>query len=398
MRVVVFFCFLFLLITNLSAEIFSNFQNPKNCKGCHKEQFEDWQTTWHSHAHDEKNELFREIIDYIQQKEYRPRANILLHCAQCHNPRIEVKNADLSYLYAKAFEIKTDEVRNVDKALKNKVTQNGIACFVCHNVDAIKEQKNQKNMGYNRIVWTKGNIIVGPFSHSDRTNFHKGEKRNHFIEGDDLCLICHQGNGNINNNLPGYEFGDEVASSQTKQRCVECHMPSSGNEIIAPFSKKAGVKAIKRNVRSHLFAGIRNSKDIVNESIDLSAKKESGKLILELKSIVPHKVPSGFSGRSIVITVAFDNEISVEADNLRVIYLDKKNKETISYIAKKLKEDNRLKPNEVRFIQVNIPKNAKNAVITADYYILSPQLQEVIKVKDSTFTKKYNLKTINIKL
>jgi hypothetical protein len=75
--------------------------------------------------------------------------------------------------------------------------------------------------------------------------------------------------------------------------------------------------------------------------------------------------------------------------NFRAIYKDNRGNEALSYIATKLESDERLKPLETRVIKVARPAGAKKLEINIKYYLLSPQLQKIIPIKDEIFINPY---------
>lgn len=397
--------FLFILLVTFSiginayGKINQKFANPLNCAGCHAEQVNDWKTTWHSHAHESKNALFKSVVTHIKQTRHEPRANILTKCAKCHNPKLEISSVDDSYMYAKAFGIETKGTKKVDSALVAKHTKTGISCFICHNIDKLDEKKSPKNGGLDIVHWTKGNLIVGPFKKNNRAGFHETDQRSHFIEGNQLCLTCHQGSGNYND-LDGYQTGEEIATQPQAPRCVECHMSSSRKGIIAPTITRKNELPIVRDIRSHLFAGARNSR-ILENTLSIMVQKKDNDIDFYIKNLTPHRVPTGFTGRSIVIEFLFysgKKKIGKQNIDLRASYANKYGDETLSYVATKMLKDTRLKPDELRIVTLDLPQGATSVTVNAWYYLIAPSLQKILGIDDIIFTKKYPVTTINARL
>lgn len=395
------FLLLFIFSTNLFAygKINHKFANPLNCAGCHPEQVNDWKTTWHSHAHESKNPLFKKVITYIKQSRHETRADILTKCAKCHNPKLEIDRVDDSYMYAKAFGIETKGTKKVDSALTAKHTKTGISCFICHNIDKLDDKKSPKSGGLDIVHWTKGNLIVGPFKKNNRAGFHNSEQRPYFLSGNKLCLTCHQGSGNYND-LNGYQTGEEIATQPDAPRCVECHMSSSRKGIIAPTITRKNELPIVRDIRSHLFAGARNSK-ILENTLSIMVQKKQNEVEFYIKNLTPHKAPTGFTGRSMEIEFLFYSGkklIGTQSLELRASYENKYGDETVSYVATKLVQDNRLKPNELRAVTLDLPQGATSVTVKAWYYLIAPSLQRILGIKDKIFTKKYPVTTVKAKL
>lgn len=384
--------FILLSITAAIAQINPKFTDPNHCKGCHEEQVNDWDSTWHSKSHEEKNPLYKAVLSYVQKTTHQTHADVAIGCAKCHNPRLGIKKVDPSYMYAKAFGLESDTTKKVEGALNANHVQNGISCYVCHNIDKIHPKNSPKDAGFDIISWTKGDVIVGPYPSNNRAGYHSTDERSFFTEKNTLCLTCHEGSGNLHN-VPGYETGTELILSNQDMRCVECHMSSVKKSVIAPQIVRKGETPVVRDLRSHLFAGARNS-DILQTTLSVYAQPSESEVEIGIQNLTPHRVPTGFSGRSLVLELKFLNEsgklISKPSyTNFRAIYKDNRGNEALSYIATKLESDERLKPLETRVIKVARPAGAKKLEINIKYYLLSPQLQKIIPIKDEIFINPY---------
>lgn len=376
----------------LCAQVDTKFIDPNNCKSCHEEQTQDWDNTWHSRSHEEKNSLYKEVITYVQKMSHKTHADVAIGCAKCHNPRLKAPKIDPSYMYAKAFGLESEATKKVDEAFSADDVLNGISCYVCHNIETIHPKKNQKDAGFDIMTWTKGDVVVGPYPSNNRAVYHESEQRDFFLDSDKLCLACHEGNANIHN-VPGYETGTEILLSKLDVKCVECHMSTTKKSIIAPHIASKDEVAIVRNLRDHTFAGGRNS-DILETSLSVYVQHSSSRVEIGIQNLTPHSVPTGFSGRSLVVEVRFFDSANKLIDSpvythLRSLYLDNMGNEALSYVATKLEEDTRLAPLEARTIYISRPQGAKHMKIDVLYYFLSPQLQSIIPIKDEIFTKSY---------
>jgi len=384
----------FLLVTTATAQINSKFTNPNNCKGCHEEEVKDWDSTWHSKSHKEKNPLYKAVLAYVQKITHQTDADVAVGCAKCHNPRLGIKQVDPSYMYAKAFGLESDTTRKVESELNAEHIQNGISCYVCHNIDKIHPRNSLKDAGFDIISWTKGDLIVGPYPPNNRAGYHTSDERDFFKEKNTLCLTCHEGSGNLHD-VPGYETGTELLLSGQEMRCVECHMSSIKKSVIAPHIVRKGETPIVRDLRSHLFAGARNS-DTLESTLSVYAHHTPNNVEIGVQNLTPHRVPTGFSGRSIVMEVRFfdgNGKLIGQPNytNFRSVYRDSRGNEALSYVATKLEKDSRLKPLETRLINIERPLNSQKMEINITYYLLSPQLQQIIPIEDEIFTKPYHV-------
>ena len=401
-----------ILLFVFSTYLFSNnteyaggFSDAKQCLSCHSDQAHDWQTTWHSKSHYDSNPLYKSVVDYMSKVKYQPKETILVQCAQCHNPTMSVKkieNED-SFALAKVFDVETSQTKIVDDSISDTKIKTGISCVICHRVDKVHESTNLKMRGYEAVEWVKGNVIVGPYDSEERTVFHNSQKREHFVNPNKLCLVCHYGSENeqkIKLYATGEEY-NEYSGAEDKQTCAQCHMSSEKKGIIAPQIIRGGTTPIVRNLRSHLFAGARNS-DILKNTFSINASSsENDKLIINIKNLTPHSAPTGFSARSIELKIDFLNGstiIDTKVIKFESTYQDRHNKETLAYLANSLKSDTRIKPYEVKKYRVNKPNNAKIANIYITYRLVNENILKQLGLKDPIFTKEYPMNFLKVEL
>ncbi|QKF64338.1 multiheme c-type cytochrome [Campylobacter corcagiensis] len=377
---------------NASSAITHRFIDPNNCKTCHEEQFGMWKTSLHAISHENNNPLFRAAVRLVSSETHKPYDEVLISCANCHNPRLEIKNVDETFIIAQAFGIETESTKKAQNALEATHIQNGISCYICHNVDNI----SNIGVGYQNFSWTKGDEIAGPYDDpKNRAGFHTSVSREHFKSGNDLCLSCHQGKG-LANELSTYNTGNEYLSSKDTQRCVDCHMGEPKQGIISPLIKPND--AVKRDIRDHLFAGARNNKQLLTDAIDAEISINSNEATLTVSNLISHNFPTGFSGRSLIAQISYldsdKKEIKKENIEFKKVYLNKMGVNTLSYSAQNLQSDTTLKPYESREFKLLLPDNTKNISVSFIYYVLDPALQNRIIVDDDKFTKPYIIKNL----
>lgn len=370
-----------------TAFIIPKFSSPDNCKGCHQEQYKDWSTSLHSQSHEDKNELYKQSVSYVSRSMHLPYEQVLVECGKCHNPRLEIKNTSSDYMLAKAFDVNTEETQKNDQALKAKHIQNGISCYICHNADSISSK--HQNSGYEQLNWVGSDTIVGPFGDSTRAQgFHKLSQRNFFRATNELCLVCHEGKSK-ESTLANYETGTEM--KQDTSLCANCHMKPFKEDKISPSIEPE--KAKMRTLKSHFFAGIRNS-DLATEGVEMSF--DFSTKILKIKNLTPHKIPTGFSGRKIVVNASVYNSavgevLSKQTYDIFAFYVDKNGLQSLSYNAVNLKSDTRLEPYETRELKLDMTSEADKIEVEMIYYIIDPSLLLSIPVKDEKFTKPYEI-------
>ncbi|ALV24290.1 putative protein, putative cytochrome c [Campylobacter iguaniorum] len=372
--------FILILPILLLANINSQFQDPKLCSACHKDEYNSWKKSLHYKSHDSKNELYKASINYVASRTNKAREEILVECATCHNPKIEVVNMDQNYTFAKLFDIQTSKTKQIDEQIGADHLKNGVSCYICHRIDDIQEDKNGKYS----IKWLHGNDMAGPFESSSRAEFHNTVQREYFIKGDKLCLICHQGQGD-NNKFGQYNTGKETQASKATKRCVDCHMGKPKEAVNAPHI--ATNQAEVRRVRSHLFIGSQDKK-LLEDTFNISFNQTQKKLIIENK--ISHNVPTGFGGRVVeakIFYIAKNKDIiSTQTVAFKAKYILANGKETLSYVANGLESDNRFKPFEKKEIALHPIKGAEQIKVAIYYHRISPNLALDLGVIDGEFT------------
>jgi nitrate/TMAO reductase-like tetraheme cytochrome c subunit len=345
------------------------------------------------------NTLYKKTLEFMSKKLYKDSEKLSVECAKCHNPRISVKKVNKNFLLSKAFGVENKEVKNVKEALSKDYLKEGINCIVCHNVDKINHSKDLLKRGFDAVEWGSNDVMVGPFD-SSRTNYHKSVKRDHFNQDiNRLCFVCHYG-GENSHKLPVYTTGTEYEMSKSGKKCADCHMSERREGIIAPHIKKEGELTKVRGLRSHLFAGVRNS-DIAKDAFDSNLSKRGSNLIVTLKNRTPHKVPTGYGGRALRVEVIFQEgqkDLDVIHKDLDALYSDERGALTVPYLAYTIEHDLRLNPSETREVVFDIPKNATDAKVVIWYQLINDKLRDLLDITDPIFTKAYQISSQNIKL
>ncbi|MDR2081060.1 MAG: cytochrome c family protein [Campylobacteraceae bacterium] len=399
------FCLAGLMICLISftyAQLSGAATSSSVCFSCHKDQQKDWATTWHSRSHVDSNPIYKAMVNYISRVTYQPEESVLVECAQCHNPKMTIKeiSGKDSFTLARVLNVETEQTRRVETSVGDPTIKDGISCNICHNVEKINESMDMAMRGFKAVEWGQKDVVYGPFEDDGRAGIHKSIQKDHFINPDKLCMACHFG-GETDTKVELYATGKEfMGSDDTSQRCADCHMSTKRKGIITPEITKPGITAKERNIRSHLFEGARNS-DILKETLSLDAKSQGNSVILEITNLTPHKAPTGFGGRSMDIKIEFisgGSVVDTQTYTLETVYVDKKGKEIIPYLAASIKSDNRLAPHESR--KLNIPKfpGATSAKITVTYRLVSDRILKLINFSDPVFNKNYPVTSLDINL
>lgn len=384
----------------VAKEEISVMADPQNCVACHDDLHSDWSNSLHAKSHENSSELYKKAVELVAQESNQVYESVLVSCGTCHNPRLETKSVSDEVALASVFGIETNETKELEENFNAQSVKNGISCFVCHNVENVKPRSNPLQNGYHLFDWATNDLIIGPYDLKDEEPiFHASEERAHFRSNNDLCLACHQGQATKSKHST-YNTGAEMYSVSSPDLCIECHMKNHKTEVIAPDIERKNM--VKREIKSHFFEGARNS-DILKTSAQLSfTQTGDNQASLFVKNLIPHGIPSGFSGRSLVFDISYldgENVLGTHKVDFRVSYKNSLLVETLSYAAKTKVSDTRLKPYEKREIKLNLPQNTKTIKVSVGYYVLAPQLQEILKIKSEEFTKRYEVanKTFDIK-
>lgn len=389
----IFLFFIMAFSLYAQGQIVEKFTDPVSCSACHNSQYSMWKTSVHALSHEKNNELFAKSVKLVSIDSFQTYEQTLVGCSNCHNPRLDVKDVSGNYVLAKTFKLDTKETKYVDDSLKVEHVQNGISCYICHNIDSINTRDNDKQIGYQNFNWVSGDIIVGPFDDEDQRakEFHLSYKRDFFKENNNLCTSCHQGKGG-KSELSVYNTAKELESTGSTKLCAECHMGKEGKEIISPNIESD--KAVFRKTRPHLFSSVRNNPKILSNALDIEFEQIDSKVAkIAMINKIPHNMPSGFSGRSIILDLIFiDDNGKVLGDkklNFEKTYKSKTGYATLSYSAEALQHDTTLKPSETREFEVIFPRGTATIKARVEYYLIQPELQQRLLVKDESFTKPY---------
>jgi len=386
--IVGFLCTMWL---HASESVDIKWQSNKNCEACHQEISGKWETSRHANSHFSKNDLFKKSLEYIVQKNpTRILDELKVECAQCHNPRL-AKSSMSDEEKVGLLLGDTDTKENFNSMLNNKNMKNGINCVVCHNVDKIHLNKSKGSQGMHSITFGKQGTMFGPFSDAV-SSYHKTQKRDHFVGNDPkLCFACHYSMKN-KHGVEVYATGKEYdAFSKNKEGCKDCHM-SKKREGFASNHAAVGKKPKKRMVRTHRFASVDNS-NILNDYVDIKSKTKGNNFIITLKNRTPHKIPTGYGLREILLKVTFldknDKVIGKTSYTLGVTWKDEQGAVTIPHLAKKVVRDTRMKGKSTVAYKFPITKGAVYAKYSFSYRLISEGLAKTIGVTDAFFLREY---------
>jgi hypothetical protein len=375
-----------------SQKLSEHWQTNKNCEACHQDFSKNWETTRHSNSHYSKNDLFKKSLDYIITKNPTIISDeIKVKCAQCHNPKLAKRHLSDEEKVGLLFEDK-DTQKEIRSLLDNPLMQNGINCIVCHTMDKIHIDKKKGSGGMESVTFGKEGTVYGPFDDAD-SPYHKSFKREHFAtKGPGLCFVCHYSYKNAHG-LDVYATGKEYDkfASSPDEGCKDCHM-SEQYEGYATNYKQPGMTLKKRLIRKHRFASVDNS-NIMLDYVDVKGRVKGNDFVLYLTNHAPHKIPTGYGLRQIILTVTFldkkENVIEVQRKVLGVKWTDEEGEETIPHLAVKIAEDTRLEGKKRGAYRFKIPAGAVAARYRLSYRLVSETMAKKMGVSDPFFLHEY---------
>jgi len=332
-------------------------QSYKDCRECHSDIFNLWQSSLHAKSYN--NPTIRATFMAIK---FSCGEEITENCLRCHAPM--------------AF--KTGDLKPDSPAMME-----GVSCLFCHSVSSVG--KGNIDNYYN--LDTSGKIY-GPYE-STGTAGHDVIRSALFTKSE-LCAGCHEYD---NDNAVGIleTFREWKASPYPEQEvyCQNCHMPIMPELSIADDLEKADYY-----VTAHEFKGGHSNINLsFAAKLETSVKRENRQLNVEVKltnAESGHKLPTGIPSRKLVLKVslksAYDSsEVSVVRKVYRKVLTDKygtiiENVPDMFLIATDIYSDNRIEPKETRVenIVFDVPKWLSNYFIetTLNYEYSRPIFTE----------------------
>lgn len=366
-------------------------ESNKNCEACHQEISKTWETSRHANSHYSKNDLFKKSLEYIVHKNpTKVIDEVKVECAQCHNPRLTKR--EMSDEEKVGLLLGDDTTKKEFHSLLDNVTmKNGINCMVCHNIDKIHLDKVKGSGGMKSVVFGEQGTMFGPFDDA-HSPYHKTEQRPHFV-GDNpiLCFVCHYGASN-EHGLKVYATGEEYdIYAQGEEGCKSCHMSKKHKGVASNFAPDGG-EPKERMVRKHRFASVDNS-NILNDYVDVKGRVEDDKFVITLTNHAPHKVPTGYGLREVILKVLFldkdDNEIAQKEYVLGTKWVDANGEETIPHLATKVAKDTRMDGKSKVSYKFPVPQGAVYVKYSFSYRLISESLAKKIGITDPFFLREY---------
>ena len=401
-----FFSMIFLIVSiNLSlfaaaevVKVDERFQDSQSCKACHLRIVSEWENSWHSKSHYEKDEYFRESLKYYSRKTRKSVNAVKVECATCHNPRISVTSTDEDYEISAVMGL--DKGSEVDNAVNDTAISEGINCVVCHNIDKIHDTYDASKRGINRVKWTESGTMTGPYKDA-KSPYHKVVHHKFMDKNPNkLCFVCHAND----RSAKGIVFTDmehEYKKGKTRGRknCVECHMGAQRKDVAATYKMYNG-KAKIRKVRDHGFKGA-HIPSMWKDALKLKLSQKGDNIVVKIINPQPHNIPSGFGSREIEVSVVYkkrDKILKEQTLSLTNHYVRKRNKPTIPHLAIKKAKDMSIPAEGKKVLKLPIFQGATSVVVTLNYILVNEEVRTILKLKGDNWAKKNYITKESLKL
>lgn len=246
----------------------------ENCGTCHKEHYDEWQYSTHSHA----------WTDLQFQSELRKESSPFL-CINCHIPlqnqqEFIIKGLVNGNIYR--------PVKEKNPHFDKKLQLEGINCASCHVRDG---------------------HIIGAFESKLAPHPIKVAPE---LLNENLCISCHNANAVVTPTLAcTFETGDEWKAGPyyKEKNCVSCHMPEVERSLVAGFPVRkshrhwfagSGIPKLK-GAKTKLMNGIGFYPQPFTKTV---SKSDSVRFQITLKNEnAGHRVPSGDPERFILVSL-----------------------------------------------------------------------------------------------
>ncbi|SFV90264.1 hypothetical protein MNB_SV-4-1102 [hydrothermal vent metagenome] len=379
------------MILTASGALGKKWESNKNCEACHQEISKKWKTSRHAHSHFSKNDLFKKSLEYIVRK--NPTIildEVKVKCARCHNPRLTKRHISDEEKVGLLFG-DHQTTKHFHSMLDNVTMKNGINCMVCHNIDEIHLDKKKGSGGMKSVKFGPQGVMFGPFADAV-SPYHKTKQRAHFVGNKPtLCFVCHYSFKNANG-VEVYATGKEYDRFKVNEEgCKDCHMSKKYKGFASNFASN-GQSPKARMVRIHRFASVDNS-NVLNDYVDVKGSTEGHTFVVTLRNKAPHKVPTGYGLREIILKVTFldknDKLLETKQYVLGTQWVDAAGKPTIPHLAVKIAKDTRMDGKSTKAYRFTIPKNAVYATYSFSYRLISKELAKKIGITDPFFLREY---------
>lgn len=369
---------------------------PEACKKCHEEIYTQWKDSMHANSTALNDPIhgafYMNVMGDPKQEGLRKKGKYPV-CLKCHAP-------------AAALEKKT-------KLDAKESYNNGVSCVICHSFKSFKgtskpdgkplygvdayEVDNDSLHGPSGISYTtqrtpKGAKWPTPINHPQPMQGNASA----LFKSNDACMGCHEKRSNLHG-TPLCRTGSEYREKENFVACQACHM---GIVTVPKLEKGKVVQGQYVTIADHSMAGGHDGKFITRGlALEMTTKQEAGKLkaTIILRNRLPHAYPTGAPFRNFYVKLAaYDKDGKELWKNYKIHPIkddhkaafwytlgDEAGKPTIPPKATQVLADTRLKPNETRTLEYEIPAQPGMAIVRAEalYDLLLPPIKAKMKGK-----------------
>jgi len=371
--------------------------DPMSCKNCHEEIYNQWSGSMHANSSALNDPIhgafYRNVVGDPTEEGVKAGNGKYPVCHKCHAPVAAMEGStklDAKPAYAA-----------------------GIACTTCHSFSAFKgtdtpdgkplygidayEMDTESLYGPSGISYTTERTPEGatwptPVHHPVPIQGNKSE----LFKSNDACMGCHEKRANPHG-TPLCRTGNEYRAGKNFVSCQACHMP-----IVTVPKMKDGqvVPGETVTIADHTMAGGHDGKMItrgIAMSMDTQREGDTIKATLTVRNRLPHAYPTGAPFRNFFIRIAtYDKDGQMLWKNYEVHPIkddpkaafwytlgDEAGKPTMPPKATQVLADTRLKPNEVRTLEYEIPVKPGTAILRAEalYDLMLPPIKANMKGK-----------------
>ena len=369
----------------------------KACKQCHEEIYAQWVGSMHAQSSALKDPIhgafYKNVVGDPKEEGVTMKNGKYPVCHKCHAP-------------VAAMEKKT----KLDSA---NAYADGIHCVTCHSFKAFKgsdsadgkplygidayEIDTESLHGPSGITYTQERTPEDatwptPVHHPQPMSGNKAE----LFKSNDICMGCHEKRANAHG-TPLCRTGDEYRADKNFVACQACHMAM----VTVPKLKEGQVVPGEFvTIADHGMAGGHDEK-MVSRGLAMEMAVDPGdsaiKATLTLRNRLPHSYPTGAPFRNFFVKVAaYDKdgkelwknyEVHPIKDDPKAAFWytlgDEAGKPTMPPKATQVLADTRLKPNETRVLEYEIPMQDGIAIVRAEalYDLMLPPIKANMKGK-----------------
>ena len=357
------------------------------CQSCHEEIYQQWKGSTHANSFDLKDPIHTIFYKNDTGKKGQSPA-----CLKCHAP-----------------------ISALDKKTRLDTKQSyrdGITCVSCHTFKSFKGPDNpngKPNYGIDAYEIDSASLY-GPsgetYSADSDPKARWPTPINHPIplqgnksalfESNDVCMGCHEKRSNTHGTSLCVT-GKEIRSTNNFVSCQACHMS------VVRVPKLQNGKVVEGqfvSIADHSMAGGHDARMVSRGlAMNMDVKKNGSTIqaAVTVKNRLPHAFPTGSPLRNFFLKVAaYDKNGKELWKNFKVHPIKDDPKSAFWYtlgndagkpaspsMARQVLADTRLKPNESRTLNYEIPNNDAIAIIRAEalYDLYLPPIKARVKGK-----------------